>query len=142
MNRKILFCLLLIGISFASDYTKKEKDIVKLLDISGATELEVQALVEGIDLYKEMFPEIPEKIWIDFLSEIDNQDIIDIYLPLYDKYFTHQDIKELIQFYDSPIGKKMIRVEPYIMQESMIEGEKWGEKISTKLLQNIAKYME
>ena len=76
------------------------------------------------------------------MTEMKTDDIINLHLPIYNKYYTHQDIKDLIKFYDSSIGKKMIKVEPYILQESMIEGEKWGEEIALKLMQNIEKYLE
>lgn len=38
---------------------------------------------------------------------------------IYDKYYTDKEIKELIAFYKSPVGKKTIDLTPEIMQESM-----------------------
>ena len=127
---------------FANNYNQKERDIVVLLETMEVTEMGIQVVLEMIDSFKIMAPEVPDRFWRDFVAEMKAGDMIDIYVPIYNKYFTHQDIKELINFYDSPIGKKMIKVEPYILQESMIEGEKWGEKIGTKLLQNLEKYVE
>lgn len=40
-------------------------------------------------------------------------------LNIYDKYFTHQEIKDLIKFYKTPAGKKMITTMPDIQKDIM-----------------------
>ena len=40
-------------------------------------------------------------------------------LNIYDKYFTHEDIKNLIEFYKTPAGKKMITTMPDIQKDIM-----------------------
>lgn len=60
-------------------------------------------------------------------------------LPLYDKHFTHQEIKDLIWFYESPTGKKILEKSPELTQEIM------GKMMSKHLpeFQNkIVKYLE
>lgn len=41
-------------------------------------------------------------------------------MAVYEKHFTHQDIKEYIKFYQSPAGKKMLKKQPEI-QKDMLE---------------------
>jgi hypothetical protein len=38
---------------------------------------------------------------------------------IYDKNFTHQEIKDFIRFYKTPSGQKMIAMEPRVQQELM-----------------------
>jgi len=57
----------------------------------------------------------------------------DVYAPLYDKYFSEQDIKALIDFYKSETGSKFLRLTPLLAQESAIESN----KIFTPILLNI-----
>jgi hypothetical protein len=38
--------------------------------------------------------------------------------PIYDKYFSSDDLKELVAFYKSPIGEKFVKLMPQIYQES------------------------
>jgi hypothetical protein len=45
--------------------------------------------------------------------------IEDISYQLYDKYFTEDEIKDLLTFYRSPAGKKFIEVGPKLFSESM-----------------------
>ena len=45
--------------------------------------------------------------------------ITDVSYQLYDKYFTEQELKDLIEFYKSPTGKKATEVVPKLLAESM-----------------------
>jgi len=45
-------------------------------------------------------------------EELRKVDLGRIAPELYDKYFTNEEIKGLIAFYESPIGKKTIQVLP------------------------------
>ena len=47
------------------------------------------------------------------------KDIKEYLVTIYDKYFTHEDIKSLIAFYESPAGKKYLDTMPEITQEMM-----------------------
>jgi hypothetical protein len=38
---------------------------------------------------------------------------------IYDKYFEEKDIDDLITFYESPVGKKLIELTPEIQKEFM-----------------------
>ena len=55
-------------------------------------------------------------------------------IPIYQKHLTQEDIAALNKFYDSPAGKKMIKVQPLIMQESMAVGQAWGQKIAQEVI--------
>ncbi|EAW37581.1 DUF2059 domain-containing protein [Lyngbya sp. PCC 8106] len=55
-----------------------------------------------------------------FLERIDYQKIVEqVYYPLYDKYFSKEDLQVLIDFYQSPTGQKTIEVMPQLLQESI-----------------------
>ncbi len=55
--------------------------------------------------------------------------MLDLAIPVYDKYLSDADIKGLIEFYSTPLGQKMIKALPNIMTESGEKGRQWGEKI-------------
>jgi hypothetical protein len=48
-----------------------------------------------------------------------NKLIDDISVPLYDKYFTETELRDLVAFHKSPTGKKVIEVMPNLVAESM-----------------------
>ena len=53
--------------------------------------------------------------------------------PVYDKYFTHQEIKELMAFYETPSGKKAILVLPTVINEAMGIGQGWGQALGPEI---------
>ena len=58
-------------------------------------------------------------------------------VPIYDKYYTHEDIKGLIQLYGTPLGKKMLVVLPKVMGESQAAATKWGETIGRESMMEV-----
>ncbi|MBB6001395.1 DUF2059 domain-containing protein [Arcicella rosea] len=56
---------------------------------------------------------------------------------MYTKYFTHSEIKELIAYHESPIGKKVIEKQPLILADSMQMGKEFGEKLGKKVYQQM-----
>ncbi|MFM2064659.1 MAG: hypothetical protein RLZZ507_4330 [Cyanobacteriota bacterium] len=59
------------------------------------------------------------------------------YIPLYDKYFTNEEIKALIAFYQTPIGQKTLAVTPQITQDSTEIGIKYGREAAQRALQKL-----
>lgn len=55
-----------------------------------------------------------------FLQKINiSQLLADVSYPLYDKYYTESELRDLIAFYKSPTGKKLIETAPQLFAESM-----------------------
>lgn len=83
----------------------KESDIKKLVRLIDPAEQEVEWL-KGlfVDLTK-----IDESEHERLLQEINFDSVVALYYSLYDKYFSHEEIKELIVFYQTAYGVKMAR---------------------------------
>jgi hypothetical protein len=67
--------------------------------------------------------------------------VVDRLIPIYSKYLTKEDVRELTDFYRSPVGKKLVKVTPTISLESATVGQQWAESIlpelQTKLLDRL-----
>lgn len=48
---------------------------------------------------------------------------------IYMEEFNHQEIKELLAFYDTPVGKKMAEKSGELSQKGMTAGQAWGMKV-------------
>ena len=59
--------------------------------------------------------------------------LIEMLVPVYKKHFTEQDLKDAIELFKTPIGKKISEKSPIIAQESMQASMQWGMELSTKL---------
>ena len=74
---------------------------------------------------------------VEFTSDVMSS-LIEMLVPVYQKYFTEQDLKDAINLFKTPIGKKISEKSPIIAQESMQASMQWGMELSTKL----QKYMK
>ena len=84
--------------------TPKQKDIRKLLLLTGSDKLGAQVLVQMLGQFKQMprFKKVPSKFWDDFQQEASVNDLIDLIVPIYDKHLSHPEVKAIIKFYKSP----------------------------------------
>ncbi len=127
----------------------KEADIHRLLDLAG-TKTAMTQIMDGmeknirplmtsslppgdyraklIDLFFEKFQDH---------SKAEMQQLLDSAVPLYDKYFSHEDIKGLIQFYQTPLGQKTLSVLPKLSTEIQGEGMKLGEKLGRESMMEV-----
>src|SRR5260370_2269601 len=55
-------------------------------------------------------------------AEMPLDEMMNAVISIYQRHLTKTDVEELIRFYSSPVGQKMISEQPQIMQESMQAG--------------------
>lgn len=134
------FLLLLATPALAQDKPanqEKTDSIRRLLTLTGAEKLQqnlvdqltgamrpiLMASLQGNQRAERIFVRMTELM----AEEIKKSDFSRINVELYDKYFTNEDIKGLIQFYESPLGKKTVQVVPALTQESVTRGMEVGQ---------------
>ncbi|UCC83546.1 MAG: DUF2059 domain-containing protein, partial [Gemmatimonadota bacterium] len=86
-------------------------------------------------------PEIPDVFWEEFAARL-RQDVdrfIEILVPLYDRYLTLDEIRQLIAFYESPLGRRLVEIQPILAAESMLAGQEWGGRLSMEVAADLAK---
>jgi len=64
--------------------------------------------------------------------------ITDAAVPIYAKSFSMEDIQELIQFYESPLGKRVVKTLPQVAQESEQLGVQMQQKGAMNVLQEMS----
>jgi hypothetical protein len=118
---------------------QKEADIRRLLDVMGSRVAATQLMG---DMEKNIKPlltsSLPPGEYRDrlvqlffekFQSKLDPEMIVDLAIPVYDKYLSDADVRGMIEFYSTPLGKKMVQLLPQVMSECGERGRKWGEGI-------------
>jgi uncharacterized protein len=53
---------------------------------------------------------------------------------LYSERFSEQELKDMLAFYKSPLGKKMITVEPQVLDETFNYIQQWGQRVSEEVM--------
>jgi hypothetical protein len=137
MKKIFLVCLITIGISSFVYCQTKRQDIIRLLEISNTKLQAAQMFDLMLPNLKSMAPDVPLTFWTMIKSKLEVDSFVDLFIPVYDRHFSHDDIKKLIQFYESPIGKKLLDLTPLIAQESYRIGEEWGQKLAFDVLNEL-----
>ena len=60
----------------------------------------------------------------------------------YAAHFTESELKELLAFYKSPVGRKMTAEEPKAIQEGMMFAQEWSTKFSDEVLRKFREEMK
>lgn len=123
---------------------EKEAAIRKLFEIQGARQSMGQVLA-GMsanmkpmlskmlppgDYQDQLIPLFFEK----FQSKMKADDLIEMLIPVYDKYLSKEDIDGLAQFYQTPVGKKMVSVLPQLAVETQAAAMNMGQELGRKAM--------
>ena len=131
----VLFsCFIVFGFS---QNTSKTENIKLLLEMTGSGKIGVQVIENTVSNFRKSLPDVPEEFWDNILKEVNPDALVKLIIPIYEKYYTEDDIKKVIEFYQSPVGQKMISTMPQLMQESMKAGEIWGKEIGQKVYDDL-----
>ncbi|MBF0489984.1 MAG: DUF2059 domain-containing protein [Candidatus Omnitrophica bacterium] len=97
---------------------EKKALILKFIDVFGTRKAMTRNFETLLDTLAQQKPEDAAKIREGF--KID--EVIDRLIPLYDKYFTSEDLKTYIDFYSSEKGQKLISSIGFVMKDSIEVG--------------------
>jgi hypothetical protein len=88
----------------------------------------MQQMAQQLDaMVKQRLPCLPPSaVSSALITPQATQQLIDLVVPIYQHNFTEQDVRGLLAFYRTPLGQKLLQVQPVIMHESMMAGEQWG----------------
>jgi len=110
----------------------KRKDIVVLMKMMGTNEIGEDIVKSLFSNFRQMAPDVPETVWKDIEKTVDPNEMLEKIIPLYAKHFTHSEIKALVKFYKSDLGKKLVLKTGIITDEAMRLGEEWGYGLGMK----------
>jgi hypothetical protein len=82
--------------------------------------------------------ELLNKLMEDAFGDMPLNELVDAIVPVYQSHLTKSDIDEIIRFYSSPVGQKLLREQPQMMQEGM----KAASEIQQKRMEGISQKME
>lgn len=131
----------------------KAADIQRLLDVTGADNLATQMMTEMEKSIRPLMTnalppgEYREKLielfFAKFHSNAEPRFYRKLALPIYDKYYSDQEVKGLIEFYSTPLGQKVLSALPQLFSELQEAGRKWGEQEGREaMMQVLAEHPE
>lgn len=115
-----------------------EADIKALMDATGAVALGTQmaSLISGqiIDAMQKAQPNMPERAFALAKEVLDAEfakafaapdGLIASLIPIYARHFTPDEVRGLLAFYRTDLGKKTVTTMPTLMQEGAAAGQTW-----------------
>lgn len=118
-----------------------DDDMKTFFKVSGTEANFKNVIPTMIDNFKQnpAFGTIPDEFWTEFAKEAESsyKDLESQIGEVYKKHFTSAEIKQLIAFYESPIGKKYVEKQPLVLTDSYQLGSEWGRKLGEKVVAKI-----
>lgn len=82
----------------------------------------------------------------DAMGDMPMDELLQAMVPIYRRHLTKSDIEEMIRFYGGPVGQKLLREQPQMMQEGMQAGmaiqQKRMDRIMAKVRERVQKMAE
>ena len=148
--QKIITSLALLLFSITVAFSQSKTDDIKALFELMDTEKTINATTDNmISIFKQQglmqFNSDEDKeemdAYMDYMTKKVKEMTVGLLtdmVPIYDKHFTHDEIKGLIDFYSTPIGKKLLEKTPELTQDMMnLSMTKYMPEIQKSMLEKL-----
>lgn len=145
--------VLLCSTLSANEVSKEKKALIDtLLEQTGqsavamGTQFSNLFIQQMTMILKKSNPNIDPKAYTILSEEVTaiiNEEVVEngalskMMYPIYNKHFSNDELKKMIEINNTEFGKKMIRVMPAITQEGMQAGQVFGQSLGPKIQQRL-----
>ena len=130
MKKPIVILALILTFFTSHSQNESYKDILlEYMEVQGT----LDSFNNSIDQMSQM---MGGQIEADKLKPIMDEmflSLVDALVPVYKNHLSIQDLKDGIEMYKTPIGKKIAQKTPLITQETMNVSMQWGMEFSSKI---------
>ncbi|WP_224490605.1 DUF2059 domain-containing protein [Robertkochia flava] len=143
MIKRIFLLALALGSMFAAqaqELSEYDRELMKMFQVSGMENTYTGLLETLMKMQAEQYLEVPQEIWTELNNEFLKYGIRELTVmlsPVYQKHLSLSDLRSITGFYTSAPGKKLAEATPGIMQESMLIGQQWGQKIGEEFARKL-----
>lgn len=116
------------------DLVQKREDILRLFEINGVrktVQAQLDALAGSFTAMPGMTPELMQALKEEVAKDFDK--MLEISVKPYMEHVSHDDIKALIAFAESPVGQRMAAVQPTLVAETTRASMQWAQRLQIRL---------
>src|SRR3954470_17503037 len=115
--------------------------IRQLLEETHTLDLAVSGMEGSVSAQRAGNPRIPAIFWDRLLSlaKTRRDTLGTMFAEIYNRHFSASELKQLLEFYRTPIGRKMLAETPGIARESMLAGQAWGAQLGADVTRQLSK---
>ncbi len=122
-----LFCPRHLFAQVPSPIPKEKREVIlKLMRLTHSTRLADEIKARVIGALKQSFPDVPASYWKSLDKRIDVRELLNSFIPIYAKNLSLEDLKQIVQFYESPAGQHYLAARKKMVAASMETGKKWA----------------
>lgn len=151
-------CLVIVGTIGGGAMLAEEKpvvapemraDIERLMEVTNAYDADLaeqmavmvsQQIGEVMGLKTSEAMERCREIAAQSIGEMfTDRDFVEEMNAVYAKHFSHEDIRQMIAFYETPAGKKSVEAMPQLMSDSMQLTMRWMARMNPVIRERVAK---
>jgi hypothetical protein len=114
--------------------------IHELLVMTHAVDQALSTMEAALPAQRAANPRIPAVFWDHFLTQARARrgDLEAMIAGAYDRHLSSDELRQLIAFYRTAVGQKVLAELPAIMQESMQAGQEWGQRLGASVAAQLA----
>ena len=120
------------------DSRKEVHTIVKIINILGAHQFARLAFDYNHAFQQVEIPEVHIRHAHGGTSDVLPSAVTDAIIPIYARHFSMEDVQSLIQFYESPLGQRVVKNLPIVAQESQEIGLDLDQKAAMNVLRGMS----
>jgi len=113
-----------------------DADVLKMLQINGSHGTTDVMFGQIVAQLKSAKPEVTDAKWAALKKDVFDVEMADLQkmlVPVYKSHFTPEEVKAIIAFYETPVGKKLAEQSPLITGEAMQITQQWGMSLYGKI---------
>ena len=107
---------------------EKYKMIIETMEYMKTSHFAEDMMAQTLSAMKSSVPGVPDSFWTDFQKKLSTNDLQERLISIYDRYFTKDDLRAALAFYQTPSGQKMLSEMPALARDSMAAGQEWSRK--------------
>jgi len=137
----LVLSLLTTTFCFSQNNTEYKGAIKKMTSVSGSKKVFQVAIAQMLGTIRERSADVSAEFWDKFEAEMKTSfmDLVDMLVPVYQKQLTLEDVKSIIAFYETPVGKNFAEKTSLITKDSMDVSREWVTKLSEKIVEQLQK---
>lgn len=125
-------------------------DIRELIELTGAVALGTQfadrMLATLRPMFEQAYPTVPPEVMDELLEETHAElaalDLAALAVPVYARHLSAEDIRGLLDFYRTPLGRRVVEKLPVIVEESVAVGQAMGEAAGQRVIDRLVRRLE
>jgi len=107
-----------------------EDQIREYLSLNGTAKNSRTLMAQMVKaMHATSVPYLPQSFWDDLDAEFQKVDLVAVCVPIYQKYLSQEDMAEIVKFYRTPAGQRILATQTDIQRDASVVLQKAAAEI-------------